>query len=64
MTTIAIDDEARRRLHQLKEAWGAGSLNEVVVRLLDQAQGLPASLFGVDPDLARLDRVSRNEMWD
>jgi predicted CopG family antitoxin len=64
MSTIAIDDDAHRRLLHLKEDWGASSLNEVVKRLLDQAQTIPASMFGVDPDLPALDRKARGEMWD
>lgn len=64
MSTIAIDDDAHRRLLHLKEDWGAASLNEVVKRLLDQAQALPTSMFGVDPKLPHLDRAARSEMWD
>ncbi|HVL48129.1 MAG TPA: hypothetical protein VM889_06195 [Candidatus Thermoplasmatota archaeon] len=64
MSTIAIDDEAHRRLVHLKEDWGVASLNEVVKRLLDQADGIPTSMFGVDPQLPRLDRKTRDAMWD
>lgn len=64
MTTIAIDDDAQRRLAHLKEDWGLRSMNEVVHKLLDRAQSVPASMFGVDPDLPRLDRATRTEMWE
>lgn len=64
MSTIAIDDDAHRRLLHLKEDWGVGSLNEVVKRLLDQAQVLPSSMFGIDPALPDLDRAARSDMWD
>lgn len=64
MSTIALDEEAHRRLLHLKETWGARSLNEVVKRLLDQAQKLPTSMYGVDPQLPDLDRETRTEMWD
>lgn len=63
MSTIAIDEAVHRRLLYLKEDWGASSLNDVVNRLLDQAQSIPASMFGVDPSLPRLDRKTRDEMW-
>lgn len=63
MSTIAIDAEAHRRLLHLKETWGAKNLNDVVKRLLDQAQTIPKSMFGADPGLPKLDRDTRDEMW-
>ena len=63
MSTIAIDQTAHDRLLQLKEDWAADSLNQVVHRLLDQAQAVPSSMFGADPKLPRLDRKRRDEMW-
>ena len=64
MSTIAIDETAHSRLVHLKQEWGVASLNEVVHRLLDQADDVPASMFGVDPGLGTLDRKTRNEMWE
>lgn len=63
MPTIAIDPTVHQRLLHLKEDWHAASLNEVVGRLLDEAQSVPASLFGADPRLPRLTRKRRDEMW-
>ena len=62
VTTIAIDDAAHRRLARLKEEWHADSLNDVVHKLLDNAQPVPKSMFGADPGLPRLTRKMRNEM--
>lgn len=63
MSTIAIDERVHQRLLHLKDDWGAASLNEVVSRLLEKAQSVPSSMFGIDPHLTRLDRKRRDEMW-
>lgn len=49
-TTIALDDHTRQRLQRLKERWGLKSYDEVVTRLLEEAEDLPESMFGVDRD--------------
>ncbi len=64
MSTIAIDASAHRRLAHLKKEWGADSLNDVVHRLLDNAQPVPKSMFGSSPDLPTLTRELRNKIWE
>lgn len=63
MSTIAIDPAVHRRLLELKEELAAPSLNEVVRQLLDRRRPVPASMFGADPALRRLDRKTRDELW-
>jgi hypothetical protein len=62
MTTVAVDDGTHQRLLLLKQEWGAGSLDQVIRRLLDQAKPVPKSMMGVDPELPRLTRALRNEI--
>ena len=63
MSTIAVDEAAHQRLLHLKAEWGLASLNDVVHKLVDQAQSVPPSMFGVGRKLPRLTRKLRDEMW-
>lgn len=61
-TTIALDDHTRQRLQRLKERWGLASYDEVVTRLLEDAEDLPDSMFGAAPNLKPLTSEERREM--
>lgn len=46
--TIAVDERVWRRLKEMMSEESAGSLGEVVARLIEKRKGVPSSMFGVD----------------
>jgi predicted CopG family antitoxin len=44
--TIAVSESVWERLKEIMKRQHAGSLNEVVTRLIEEANGIPPSKFG------------------
>jgi len=49
--TIAVSESVWERLKEIMEREHAGSMNDVVTRLLEERSGVPSSRFGVHKKL-------------
>lgn len=47
-TTIAVKESTRDRLRRIMKEEGAGSLDEAINSLMEKAERMPKSMFGVD----------------
>ena len=51
MTTIAVKESTAERLKRLMKAKHAESLDQTINALIEDAQGVPKSMFGADKSL-------------
>jgi hypothetical protein len=59
MTTIAVKESTVEKLKRLMRARHAESLDQTINSLIESAEGIPPSMFGVDRQ--RRFRLSRRE---
>ena len=48
MTTIAVKESTLEKLKRLMKSRHAGSLDQTINSLIESAEGVPPSMFGVD----------------
>jgi len=61
--TIAVSESVWERLKEIMKREQAGSLNEVVARLLEETSGVPSSRFGIHKKLRpRLTQAEHEEI--
>lgn len=48
MTTIAVKESTLEKLKRLMKSRHAGSLDQTINSLIESAEGVPSSMFGVD----------------